>query len=282
MYQVNVLPECLIRLVDEPPLGAKDRSPRIRYVLRLLPKGERTEERHNYGIGKETVRLLEKTAQMLCEHYHLQPGEPLPHVTFHHTHNRSHRFEGTSVPYIFQYNHMHLGRQALLACIRFLLHGMVFQTSAGAPVVIKPHLLRHAFATYAVNIEGLPLDLVAKWLQQKNLEVTGYYSEMPEYMQVEQHASFVARLRGLPLRSIYVRPFSVLLKRFRSKLKQLASASACSFPSLEENACWMHSVQISLTVFTVRRRPPILRNAIRSRKSGGGRKSALPTTSARD
>src|SRR5260370_12095946 len=71
---------------------------------------------------------------------------------------------------------------------------MVFQTSAGTPVVIKPHLLRHAFATYAVNIEGLPLDLVAKWLQQKNLEVTGYYSEMPEYMQVEQHASFVARL----------------------------------------------------------------------------------------
>src|SRR5258708_39971368 len=98
------------------------------------------------------------------------------------------------IPYIFQYNHMHLGRQALLACIRFLLHGMVFQTSAGVPVVIKPHLLRHAFATYAVNIEGLPLDLVAKWLQQKNLEVTGYYSEMPEYMQVEQHASFVARL----------------------------------------------------------------------------------------
>jgi len=71
---------------------------------------------------------------------------------------------------------------------------MVFQTSAGVPVVIKPHLLRHAFATYAVNIEGLPLDLVAKWLQQKNLEVTSYYSEMPEYMQIEQHSSFVARM----------------------------------------------------------------------------------------
>ncbi len=194
MYQVNVLPECLIRLVDEPPPGAKDRSLRIRYVLRLLPKGERTEERHNYGIGKEAVRLLEKTAQMLCEHYKLKPGEPLPRVEFHHTHTRSHRFERRPIPYIFQYNHMHLGRQSLLACIRFLLHGMVFQTSAGTPVVIKPHLLRHAFATYAVNIEGLPLDLVAKWLQQKNLEVTGYYSEMPEYMQIEQHSSFVARL----------------------------------------------------------------------------------------
>jgi hypothetical protein len=71
---------------------------------------------------------------------------------------------------------------------------MVFQTRENAPVVIKPHLLRHAFATFAVHVEGVPIDLVAKWLQQKNLDVTGYYSEMPEYMQVEQHASFVARL----------------------------------------------------------------------------------------
>ncbi len=194
LQQVNVLPECLIRLVDEPPPGASDQAPRIRYVLRLLPKGERTEERHNYGIGKETVRLLERTAQMLCEHYNLQPGEPLPRVAFTVQSHRSHRFEGRSVPYIFQYNHTHFTNATLNACLRFLLHGMVFQTSEGTPVVIKPHLLRHAFATFAVHIEGLPIDLVAKWLQQKNLEVTGYYSEMPEYMQVEQHASFVARL----------------------------------------------------------------------------------------
>ncbi len=193
LAQVSVSPECLIRLVDDPPPGAKDRSPRIRYVLRLLPKGERTEERHNYGIGKESVRLIEKTAQMLCEHYRLRPGEALPRVVFNRQHHRSHRFQ-SALPYIFQYNRTHLTHSAMNACIRFLLHGMVFQTSTGTPVVIKPHLLRHAFATYAVNIEGLPLDLVAKWLQQKNLEVTGYYSEMPEYMQVEQHASFVARM----------------------------------------------------------------------------------------
>lgn len=60
--------------------------------------------------------------------------------------------------------------------------------------MIKAHLLRHAFATFAVQVEGMSVDLVAKWLQQKNVEVTKYYSEMPEYMQVEQHASFLARL----------------------------------------------------------------------------------------
>jgi integrase len=194
LLQVNLLPECLVRLVDEPPPGARDQSPRIRYVLRLLPKGERTETRHNYGIGKETVRLLERAAQLLCDHYQLRPGEPLPRVVFDSQHSRGHRFEGMAVPYIFQYNHMHFSAGTLNSCLRFLLHGMVFQTSEGAPVVIKPHLLRHAFATFAVHVEGLPIDLVAKWLQQKNLEVTGYYSEMPGYMQVEQHASFVARL----------------------------------------------------------------------------------------
>ncbi len=39
LYQVSLSPECLIRLVDDPPPGARDQSPRIRYVLRLLPKG---------------------------------------------------------------------------------------------------------------------------------------------------------------------------------------------------------------------------------------------------
>lgn len=163
-------------------------------MLRLLPKGETTDARHNYGIWKESVRLIEKTAQMLCEHYNLQPGEPLPRIAFSPYHNRSHRFEGLPVPYIFQYNRTHVTDASINGCLRFLLHGMVFQTREDAPVVIRPHLLRHAFATFAVNIEGLPIDLVAKWLQQKNLEVTGYYSEMPEYMQVEQHASFLERL----------------------------------------------------------------------------------------
>jgi len=183
-----------VRLVDDPPPGAKDRSPRIRYLLRLLPKGERTETLHNYGVGKESMRLIERTASMLCEHYPLQPGETLPYVAFDPGHSRSHRFEQEKVPYLFQYHHQHLSDSSITACLRFLMHGMVFQTSEGKSVVLKPHLLRHAFATYAVHVEGLPLDLIAKWLQQKNLEVTGYYSEMPEYMQLEQHASFVARL----------------------------------------------------------------------------------------
>ena len=192
LMQIKVSRECIVRLIDDPPLGARDQAPRIRYLFRLIPKGERTNTLHNYGVGKETVRLVERICLMLSEHHHLQSGAVLPHVPFDPHHGRSHRFEPG--PYLFQYAHHHLNDQAIAACLRFLLHGMIFQTSQGAPVVIKPHLLRHAFATFAVHVERLPIDLVAKWLQQKNLDVTGYYSEMPEYMQLEQQSSFVARL----------------------------------------------------------------------------------------
>ncbi len=194
LMQVSLLPECIIRMVDDPPPGATDQRSRIRYLLRLLPKGERTDKRHHYGIGKEALYLIEQTAQMLCAHYHLQPGELLPRVPFAERHARRHRFEGEKIPYIFQYSHQHLDDGAIIACLRFLMHGMTFQTSAGAPVILKPHLLRHAFATFAVQVEGLPIDLVAEWLKQKNLDTTRYYSQKGQQDVAEEHSSFVERL----------------------------------------------------------------------------------------
>jgi hypothetical protein len=193
LMQVSLLPECLVRLVDDAPPGATDQTPRIRYVLRLLPKGERTDKRHHYGLGRDGLQLIEQTAHLLCSHYHLQPGEPLPRVQFAPRHSRSHRFE-EKMPYIFQYHQQHLDDIAISACLRFLLHGMSFQTSEGAPVILKPHLLRHAFATFAVQVEGLPLDLVAEWLKQKNLDITYYYSKKGQQAVAEEHASFVERL----------------------------------------------------------------------------------------
>jgi len=74
------------------------------------------------------------------------------------------------------------------------MHGMMFQTSTGDLVILKPHLLRHAFATFAVHVEGLPIDLVAEWLKQKNLDTTRYYSKKGQQEVAEEHASFVERL----------------------------------------------------------------------------------------
>ncbi len=62
------------------------------------------------------------------------------------------------------------------AIIKFLLHGIIIENSEGNQVLIKSHLLRHAFATHAVQTEKIPLDIVKEFLHQKDLEITNYYS----------------------------------------------------------------------------------------------------------
>ncbi len=205
LMQISLSKECIGRVIDTPPPGAKEQSLRTRYFFRLIPKGERTDTRATYFVSKETIRLVERVGHLLQEHYELQPGEALPLVPFEPGHGRSHRFG--PAPYLFQYNHLHLRAQGIIACMRFLLHGMLLPTREGKQVVLKPHLLRHSFATYAVQVEKFPVDVVAIWLKQKDLETTRYYSQMPEMMVAQEHASFLSRLsapinvRELVLRS---------------------------------------------------------------------------------
>lgn len=163
--QIRLTPEAFVRLVMPAPPGARDSAPRIRYAFRLIPKGERTDTPHTFFIGRETMRLLVVVATMLAEHYGLAPGAPLPTVAFNPHHGRAHRFG--PVPYLFQYPQRHLSDVDITACMRFLLHGMVFRTRDGKPVVLKAHLLRHAFATHAVHVEKIPVDIVGEWLQQQ-------------------------------------------------------------------------------------------------------------------
>lgn len=60
---------------------------------------------------------------------------------------------------------------------------MVYETQDKKLVKLKPHLLRHSFATHAVQAEELPTDVVAMILNQKDVSVTGYYSQ-PTQSQV--------------------------------------------------------------------------------------------------
>lgn len=189
--QIRLSPDCFVRLIMSAPPGAKDQSARVRFAFRLIPKGERTDTPQDYFIGEETKRILVKVARTVAEAYRLQPGEPLPCVSFDPGHNRSHRFG--EAPYLFQYNHQHLPDTTIRACLRFLLHGMVFQTREGKRVVLKPHLLRHAFATHAVRVEKIPIDIVGEWLKQKSLNVTDYYSQPTESMVAEAVDLYLAR-----------------------------------------------------------------------------------------
>ncbi|OKP82840.1 hypothetical protein A3842_09660 [Paenibacillus sp. P3E] len=78
--------------------------------------------------------------------------------------------------YVFQYNKQHINQFTLNSVIRFITHGLIIQTEEGKQVVLKTHLLRHAFATHAAQTERLPIDIVRKLLHQKDESVTSYYA----------------------------------------------------------------------------------------------------------
>jgi hypothetical protein len=192
VMQIRLTEDCIVRLPMPPPPEAKEQSPRIRYILRLIPQGEKADVPQDYFIGEETKRLFVKVAQMLADHYGLQPGQALPIVAFNVGSGRAHRFG--QAPYLFQYGHHHLSDNTISSCMRFLLHGMVFRTRDGDMVVLKSHLLRHAFATHAVQVEKIPIDIVGAWLHQKNLAITDYYSKPTESMVAEASDLLLSRI----------------------------------------------------------------------------------------
>ncbi|HGA0510733.1 TPA: site-specific integrase [Bacillus pacificus] len=140
----------------------------LKFSFYAIPKGRDTLE--SYPISKQTFQLIKRVNLMLKEHY----TGTIPSVT--NRGERKHLFPEPK-PYFFQYNEKALNRHAITSCLRFLLHGLFFETQEGEPVVIKAHLLRHAFATEAVQRQEIPIDIVAKILHQRDVNVTRYYSE---------------------------------------------------------------------------------------------------------
>ena len=189
LQQIALTKECLVRTTIPAAPGAEDQRPHQHYLLRLIPKGQRENTRANYYISDETKHLLYKTAVLLREHY---DADTLPIVPYHPGAGRAHRFG--AAPYLFQYSGIHLPSTDITACMRFLLHGMVFRTADNDPVIVKGHLLRHAFATHAVQVQKLPLDVIGALLHQKDLTVTDYYSAPTERMVRTVAVDLLARI----------------------------------------------------------------------------------------
>jgi integrase len=190
--QIRLSADCFFRVSKAAPPGATDQSPRIRYGFRLIPKGERRDVPQDYFIGQETYRIVVTTAKMLKAHYGLQDGEALPLIPFAPDHHRAHRFGHAR--YLFQYRHRHISDAALIACMRFLLHGMVFLDKEGKNVILTPHLLRHAFATYAAHVEHVPGDVIGGMMHHKNLEITEYYKQATDSIIADWQDQFLDSL----------------------------------------------------------------------------------------
>lgn len=153
---------------------------KLRFSFYAIPKG--SDELEAFYISENTMKLLQSVSLMLKTHY---GTEKIPSVKYRD--DRAHLFP-IPEPYFFQYHNKTLKKYAIWSCLRFLLHGQQMETQDGKPVVVKTHLLRHAFATEAVQRQKLPIDIVAKILHQRDIGVTGYYSE-PTSSQVAQSVS---------------------------------------------------------------------------------------------
>lgn len=187
----TTLGECLVSIRLGAASTPPGQAPETHYALRLIPKGERRDQPANFWIGKETLRTLARIGVMLEGHYGLRAQQGLPIVPFTRQDDRHHRFGDK--PYLFQLQRRHLAPDDINACMRLLLHGMAFATTDGQSVVIKAHLLRHAFATWAVQQEKQPLDVVAALLHQRDVTVTEYYARATARQQAAAAEDLLAR-----------------------------------------------------------------------------------------
>lgn len=150
---------------------------KLRFSFYAVPKGR--DEVEPFYISEQTVKLIQLVAKLLKEHY---GTEKIPSVKY--SHSRSHLFPEPK-PYYFQYYQKAFRKGTIYSCLRFLLHGLNFETQEGKPVIVKTHLLRHAFATEAAQRQGISMDVLAKILHHRDTDVTKYYSE-PTSSQVAQ------------------------------------------------------------------------------------------------
>jgi hypothetical protein len=184
ILQLRASPECIVPMVISPAPDAEDQSPLVHWAVHAVPKGHRTPA--TYYLDDEHLRLLSLIKLMLCESYgiDLKAKGDLPVVAMHA--KNAHRFPPDR--YLFQYHYQGLTEKGVRACMRFLVHGLVFQTLEGRRVVILPHLLRHGFATWALNVAKEPIDIVAAILNQKNLTITKYYGRPnPRFIAERSH-----------------------------------------------------------------------------------------------
>ncbi|MFJ7731436.1 site-specific integrase [Lysinibacillus sp. NPDC097231] len=171
LLQISNTKECI---------QVKKINDKLHYSYKAIPKGRDSLE--EFYISKQTMEHIQMVSRMLKEHY---GSDKIPSVLYRD--ERKHVFS-TPMPYYFQYEGKALNYFALYSSIRFLLHGLLFEMQDGQAVTIKTHLLRHAFATEAVQRQKMPIDIVAKMLHQKDFNVTGYYSA-PTPTQIAESVS---------------------------------------------------------------------------------------------
>ncbi|WP_136253677.1 tyrosine-type recombinase/integrase [Onishia niordana] len=155
--QIRLSPEHLSRV-----LLAKDRET---IAFRAIPKGRLAEE--PYYIDERCMQALHAWWKFQRER-----GQSLDIISP----TRSLRHKLQAAPYLWQHAGRHFSHNDINATISIMLHGISLQTSSGEAVQVTSHLLRHGFAT-EMRALNTPMDVIALLMKQKDVRVTGYYSQ---------------------------------------------------------------------------------------------------------
>lgn len=205
LLQISNTKECIqVKKINNKP----------RYSYNAIPKGRDSLE--EFYISKQTMEHIQMVSRMLKEHYN---SDKIPSVLYRD--KRKHLFP-KPMPYYFQYEGKALIDISLYSSIRFLLHGLLFEMQDGKAVTIKTHLLRHAFATEAVQRQKMPIDIVAKMLHQKDFNVTEYYSA-PTPSQIAESVSELHDVISsyVDIDDVYLRSPQELQKEFDTHAEKI-------------------------------------------------------------
>lgn len=192
LMQLSASPDCL-SVIELP--GTDGTSSMIKHVAMLIAKG--SEEPEPFFFAEKTFDLLSRTMNVLSDINQLISGESgIARVMPHKTNKKA--FLMHQNPYVFQLNGKHLSWPELQNMIKFLLHGIILTTRSakGSPIylTLSSHIFRHCFATHAVQVENIPIDVVAKLLKHKNLETTSYYSAPTAAMVADTQTAFATSI----------------------------------------------------------------------------------------
>ena len=152
-------------------------------AFHAIPKGRAAEE--PFYIDVRCLKALEAWFEFLREHQGEAAVVPATYAL---------RPKCKPAPYLFQFAGRHFETTDLNACLRILLHGVEVSTAEGETVLLSAHLLRHGFATELRGL-GVPIDVIALLLKQRDVEVTRYYAQAtPAQLIQEQERIFTDRI----------------------------------------------------------------------------------------
>lgn len=153
---------------------------KTRWVLRMVPKGRL--ELENYYIDEDTKMDLLAVIRFHQE----RSGRKELHIV---KPNDDKQHKASPDRYVLQWDRGLLDQGPLNTILRFLLHGLLWNSVGQAGVQLSSHLLRHAFATELANLKT-SIDVIAQILHQRDTSVTKYYAR-PTRTQVMEAADLI-------------------------------------------------------------------------------------------